>query len=107
MMFSGLFMRGGDKLAESETVKPICPKCFKPKGYVDGTWICFTRWQGCGINNMESTERRLFVEQRLSNVLALLLDIDTYHAYSKEVYRAILLKAAGDTRWEWHEEVTK
>ncbi len=84
-----------------EERKPVCPKCFKPKGKVDGEWICFTRYQECGINNMEGMERRLFVEQRLSDVLALLLDINTYHAYSKEVYRAMLLKAAGDTRWEW------
>ncbi len=81
--------------------KPVCPKCFKPKGHVEGSWICFTRYQDCGINNMEGMERRLFVEGLLSNVLALLLDHDTFREYSKEIYRAMLLKAAGDTRWEW------
>ena len=31
------------------SVCPRCPKCDKQLGFVDGAWICFTRWQDCGI----------------------------------------------------------
>ena len=85
----------------SEERPPICPVCFKPKGKVDGAWTCFTRYQDCGIHNMEATERRILVESLLGNVLALLLDNNVYATYSKETFRAMLLKVAGDKRWQW------
>lgn len=81
--------------------KPICPKCFKPKGNVEGAWICFTHYTESGINSMSNSERWLEFGPLLGNVLALILDWDVWNTYSTEVVRGMLLKAAGDTRWEW------
>jgi len=29
--------------------RPNCPRCGKPLGFVDGSWICFTNWKECGV----------------------------------------------------------
>ncbi len=88
-------------MTESDIVRPICPKCFQPNGLVEGAWICFTRWEDCGINSMSYYELWQEFGPRLQRILALVLDHDTWTTYSKEVIKGMILKAAGDTRWEW------
>ena len=38
----------------------ICPICGKKKGYIEGSWICFTPWWECGINSMTDKEEEIF-----------------------------------------------
>ena len=47
-------------------IPSICPICGRPKGCVEGAWICFTPWWECGVNSMTSNELEAFTILRES-----------------------------------------
>jgi len=79
---------------------PICPVCFKPKGYVEGAWICFTHYEECGVNSMSYYDVATLLEGRLSDILAILLADHIWKTLGASSIRRKLLEAAKYQDWE-------